>query len=43
VAEAHDLVRGIVPPLERDRVLSPDIEAVAAAVSAGRFALPHYA
>jgi histidine ammonia-lyase len=43
VVEAHDLVRGIVPPLERDRVLSPDIEAVAAAVSAGRFALPHYA
>jgi histidine ammonia-lyase len=43
VVEAHDLVRAIVPPLVRDRVLSPDIEAVAAAVSAGRFALPHYA
>jgi histidine ammonia-lyase len=43
VAEAHALVRALVAPLERDRVLSPDIEAVAAAVGAGRFALAHYA
>ena len=42
VAEAHALVRAIVPPLGRDRVLGPDIEAVAAAVAAGRFTLDHH-
>jgi histidine ammonia-lyase len=31
-------VRELVAPLERDRVLSPDIERLAAAVAAGRFA-----
>ena len=42
VGEAHALVRAVVPPLERDRVLGPEIEAVAAAVGAGRFVLAHY-
>ncbi|CAA9294136.1 MAG: Histidine ammonia-lyase [uncultured Gemmatimonadaceae bacterium] len=41
-AEAHALVRAIVAPLERDRVLSADIETLAAAVAAGRFVLPHH-
>jgi histidine ammonia-lyase len=30
-------VRAIVPRLEQDRVLAPDIEAMAAAVRAGAF------
>jgi histidine ammonia-lyase len=38
VARAHALARELVPPLERDRVLSGDIAALGAAVSAGRFA-----
>jgi histidine ammonia-lyase len=43
VALAHAAVRALVPPLERDRVLSPDIETLAAAVAAGRFALSDFA
>ena len=38
VAEAHHAVRALVPPLSRDRVLSPDIGIVADAVARGRFA-----
>jgi histidine ammonia-lyase len=38
VARAHAAVREIVAPLDRDRVLSDDIVALAAAVAAGRFA-----
>jgi histidine ammonia-lyase len=34
---AHDAVRAIVPPLDQDRVLAPEIEALAAAVRAGAF------
>jgi histidine ammonia-lyase len=34
---AHAAVRTVVPPLEQDRVLSPDIEALAAAIRTGRF------
>jgi histidine ammonia-lyase len=37
VRRAHETVRAIVPTLERDRVLGPDIERLAAAVSDGRF------
>ena len=37
VERAHAAVRAVVPRLERDRVLAPDIEALAAAVRAGRF------
>lgn len=36
--EAHRLLRSIVPALERDRPVSPDILLVAAEVSAGRLA-----
>jgi histidine ammonia-lyase len=38
VAAAHQRVRELVPPLERDRVLSPDIAEIAAAVRRGVFA-----
>jgi histidine ammonia-lyase len=38
VAAAHELVRALVPHMESDRVLSPDIAAVRAAVVDGRFA-----
>jgi histidine ammonia-lyase len=34
---AHEAVRKIVPRLEEDRMLAPDIEAVAAAVRTGAF------
>jgi histidine ammonia-lyase len=34
---AHHGVRGIIAPLDMDRVLSPDIEALADAISRGRF------
>jgi histidine ammonia-lyase len=34
---AHQAIRAIVPQLEQDRVLAPDIEAMAAAVRAGVF------
>jgi histidine ammonia-lyase len=36
--EAHATVRSLVPRLERDRVLAPDIAALADAIAAGRFA-----
>jgi histidine ammonia-lyase len=38
VAAAHQRVRELVPPLERDRVLSTDIAEIAAAVRGGVFA-----
>ena len=38
VAAAHQRVRDLVPPLERDRVLSTDIAEIAAAVRGGVFA-----
>jgi histidine ammonia-lyase len=34
---AHGKVREIVEPLERDRILTPDIEALATAIQTGRF------
>ncbi|MGI9091625.1 MAG: HAL/PAL/TAL family ammonia-lyase, partial [Gemmatimonadaceae bacterium] len=34
---AHRIVRAVVPKLERDRVLSGDIEAITAEIAAGRF------
>ena len=37
VVDAHRAVRELVPPLESDRVLSPDIILVAGAVARGRF------
>ncbi len=37
VAAAHQRVRELVPPLERDRVLSPDIATLANAVRGGAF------
>jgi histidine ammonia-lyase len=37
VARAHAQVRRLVPPLERDRVLSADIAVLADAVAAGLF------
>jgi histidine ammonia-lyase len=37
VERAYAAVREVVPRLERDRVLAPDIEALAAAVRAGNF------
>jgi len=37
IERAHDAVRAVVPPLEQDRVLGPEIEAMAAAVRAGAF------
>ena len=37
VERAHDAVRAIVPKLEQDRVLAPEIEALAAAVRTGAF------
>ncbi len=37
VERAHDAVRSIVPRLERDRVLATDIDALAAALRAGKF------
>jgi histidine ammonia-lyase len=36
IEEAHEVIRGVVPRLERDRVLAPDIEAMAAAIRGGR-------
>ena len=38
VERAYAVVRGIVPALVEDRVLGPDIEALALAVSSGAFA-----
>ena len=37
VARAHAVVRTLVPPLERDRVLSGDIAAIAGAIETGQF------
>jgi histidine ammonia-lyase len=37
IERAHDAVRAVVPALEQDRVLAPEIEAMAAAVRAGAF------
>ena len=37
VARAHARVRSLVPPLERDRVLSGDIARIADAIASGRF------
>lgn len=37
VERAHAAVRAVVPRLGQDRVLSPEIEAMAAAVRAGAF------
>ena len=37
VEQAHAAIRGVVPRLERDRVLAGDIDALAAAVAAGAF------
>jgi histidine ammonia-lyase len=38
IRKAHAAVRAIVPTLERDRVLSGDIQAIAAAIARGQFA-----
>jgi histidine ammonia-lyase len=35
IEEAHGVIRGVVPRLERDRVLAGDIEAMAEAVRGG--------
>jgi histidine ammonia-lyase len=40
VATAHGLVRELVPPLDRDRVLSGDIGVLADAVAKRRFGPP---
>jgi histidine ammonia-lyase len=37
VERAYAAVRAVVPRLEQDRVLAPDIDALAAAVKAGAF------
>ncbi len=37
VARALGVVRSLVPPLEHDRVLTPDIELLAEAIASGRF------
>jgi histidine ammonia-lyase len=37
VVRGHAAVRRLVPPLARDRVLSPDIELLAAAIERGDF------
>ena len=37
IERAHAAVRKVVPRLERDRVLAPDIDAMAASVRAGKF------
>ena len=36
IEQAHDAVRKVVPRLERDRVLAPDIDAMAGAIRAGK-------
>jgi len=38
IRAAHDAIRSLARHLDRDRVLSPDIETIAAAVATGRFA-----
>ena len=37
IERAHAVIRGVVPRLERDRVLATDIDALSAAVRAGKF------
>ena len=37
IERAHGAVRGIVPRLDKDRTLAPDMDALAAAVRAGKF------
>ncbi len=37
IERAHAVVREVVPRLEKDRTLAPDIEAMAAAVRGGKF------
>jgi len=37
IEEIHDAVRSVVPKLEKDRVLAPDIEALATAIRSGLF------
>jgi histidine ammonia-lyase len=37
VERAHEAIRAIVPRLEQDRILGPEIEAISAAVRAGAF------
>ncbi len=37
IERAHAAVREVVPPLDKDRTLAPDIEALAAAVREGKF------
>ncbi len=37
IERAHAVVRAVVPRLEKDRTLAPDIEAMAAAVKTGKF------
>jgi histidine ammonia-lyase len=41
VEDAHARVRTLVPHLERDRVLAPDIAALAEAIAAGQFVPTH--
>ncbi len=36
IEKAHGAIRGVIPRLERDRVLSPDIAAMAEAIKAGK-------
>jgi histidine ammonia-lyase len=36
IEEAHDAIRRVVPRMERDRVLAPDIAAVAEAIRSGK-------
>ena len=36
IEEAHDEIRKVVPRLEQDRVLAPDIEALAGAIRSGK-------
>ena len=37
VEHAHQAIRALVPRLEQDRTLAPDIEALAAAIRTGAF------
>jgi histidine ammonia-lyase len=37
VEQAHSIVRGVVPSMDRDRAVSPDILLVADAIADGRF------
>jgi len=37
IERAHSVIRGVVPQLERDRVLATDIDALSAAIRVGKF------